>query len=143
MRRQRTDIFAIVAGCLAVAGCAGNSVSIGSPMAGLNCVDDSPSCISQRQATLRYMTNDPTRAWVRQTPTAHAYASGVRLFAFKKKKTELSCAELKIGKHEAEAAPRILKSAAGSSLSPAQVHRGTLLAAEVARELRRELGRRC
>lgn len=133
----------IVSGSPLAAGCAGNSVSIGSSMAGLNCIDDSPDCISKRQSTLSYMTNDPTRAWVRQAPTAHAYASGVRLFAFKKKKSELSCDELKIGKREAEAAPHVLKSSAGSRLSPAQVSRGTLLAAEVARELRRELKRRC
>ncbi|MEQ8825357.1 MAG: hypothetical protein RIC14_13385 [Filomicrobium sp.] len=126
-----------------MAGCGGNNVSIGSSLAGLNCVDDSPNCISKRQATLNYMTNDPTRAWVRQRPTAQAYASGVRLFAFKKKKTELSCAELSVGQREADQAASVLRGPQGNSLSPAQISRGTLLAAEVGRELRREFRRRC
>lgn len=123
--------------------CAVTPATISSPMSGLSCVDDSLDCISRRKATLSYMTNDPARAWVRQPPTAHAYASGVRLFAFKKKKSELTCDELKIGSNEAANAPKILRGPGASSLSPAQVSRGTLLAAEVARDLRRELKRRC
>ncbi|KUO68384.1 MAG: hypothetical protein APF80_15660 [Alphaproteobacteria bacterium BRH_c36] len=126
-----------------LAGCALSTATVTSPLAGLSCVDDTPDCIKKRQATLSYMTNDPTRAWVRQTPSAHAYASGVRLFAFKKKKSELTCDELKIGSNEAANASKILRGPDAESLTPAQVSRGTLLAAEVSRELRRELSGRC
>lgn len=136
---------AILGACAAIllAGCALSTATVTSPLAGLSCVDDSADCIKKRQATLSYMTNDPTRAWVRQAPSAHAYASGVRLFAFKKKKSELTCDELKIGSNEAGNAGKVLRGPDGQSLTPAQVSRGTLLAAEVSRDLRRELSRRC
>lgn len=125
------------------AGCAVNTVSVNSPLAGLSCVDDSVDCITKRKTTLNYLINDPTRSWIRQRPTAQAYASGVRLFAFKKKKRELTCAELKIGRSEANAASKVLRGSSAKSLSPAQVSRGTIFAAEVSRELRREMRRRC
>jgi methylphosphotriester-DNA--protein-cysteine methyltransferase len=135
----------LVALALAVAAEAGCSVSTGIDVdarAGLRCVDDSPECISRRQTTLRHLENDQGRAWVKEPATPEAYASGVRLFAFKKKKSELSCDELAHGRHEAEAARATLKSA-GSTLTASQVARGTLLASEVAKELQAEMGRRC
>ncbi len=137
-----TRIHAVAGGLLAlmVAGCAVNTASVSSPMAGLDCIDDSLDCIAKRQATLRHLTGDDSRAWVRQSPTPRAYASGVRLFAFRKTKGKLNCDELKIGRREAENAPKILR---GNEFTPAQVSRGTMFAAEVARDLRRELGRRC
>lgn len=110
--------------------------------AGLNCIDDSPQCISRRQTTLRHLVEDKNRAWVKEPATAEAYASGVRLFAYKKQKAELSCDELAHGRREAEAARGALKNGA-SNLTPAQVSRGTMLAAEVAKELQMEMGRRC
>ncbi len=136
-------VLIIVLAALA-AGCAMNTGSVTSPLAGLNCIDDSLDCIGKRKATLNYFTSDPTRSWVRQRPISpHAYASGVRLFAFKKKKKELSCTELKLGRSEADAASKVLRGSAAKSLTPAQVSRGTILAAEVSRDLQREMSRRC
>ncbi len=125
-----------------LAACGGNNVNITTPGAGLKCVDDSPACIAERQATMKAMLADPNRTWVAQRPDAAAYASGVRLFAFKSKKKELSCAELQAGKREADAGPAILRTP-GNGLSHSQVSRGVILAHEVSRELSRELGRRC
>jgi hypothetical protein len=85
---------------------------------------------------------DRNRTWVRQPATAHSYAAGVRLFAFKTRKRELTCDELVIGVREADAGPRVLRGPDARGLSPAQVSRGTMLAGEVARELRREMQRR-
>ena len=65
----------------------------------------------------------------------------MRLFAFKAKKRELTCEELAHGRREDGAAGAL--KVAGAGLTPAQVSRGTMLAAEVSRELRNELGRRC
>lgn len=143
MPTARHFAISAIAAALLLAGCAFNTGAITSPMAGLDCVDDSPDCMQKRKATLQHMMNDPSRAWVRQSPSAKAYASGVRLFAFKKKKNELSCNELKIGSIEAGNAAKILRGPGGQSLSPAQVSRGTMLAAEVDRDLKRELKRRC
>jgi hypothetical protein len=86
---------------------------------------------------------DPGRDWVKEPPSAHAYASGVRLFAFKTKKKELSCDELAMGRKEADAAPGVLRSPGNGGLTPAQVSRGVMFAAEVSRELGNEMGRRC
>ncbi len=139
-RTRRLPLAAAIALLLAACG-GGPDASIGSPMAGLSCVDDSPQCIAKRQATLQYYTSSQDRSWIRQRPDASAYASGVRLFAFKRQKTALTCAELQTGVAEADAAPRTL--AAAANLTPAQVSRGKMLAREVATELKREHKRRC
>lgn len=124
------------------AGCAVGPEPISSTAAGLNCVDDTPHCIAERQGALRQLVADKSRKWVGEPATPQAYASGVRLFAFKQTKRELSCDELARGHMEAEGASGALKSA-GSSLTPAQVARGAMLAGEVGRELANELKRRC
>lgn len=132
------SLIALLAG-----GCAGgDGINYTTAQAGLRCVDDSPSCISQRQSTLKALVSDPQRSWISQRPDAAAYASGVRLFAFKTKKKDLSCAELQTGRQEADAGPAILR-AGGNGLSPAQVARGVILAGEISRELGNEYNRRC
>lgn len=128
--------------CGALAGCAGSPPSGGGPQAGLSCVDDSVDCINKRKQTLDTLVEDQKRDWIREPATAESYASGVRLFAYKKKKKDLSCEELAIGRKEAEGAPAALKNA-GTLLTPAQVSRGRMLAVEISRELAAELGRRC
>jgi hypothetical protein len=112
--------------------------------AGLSCIDDSPDCVSQRQATLKSMLADQDRAWVKEPTTAHAHASGVRLFAFRSRKKDLSCEELAIGRREADSVPKALKGPEGKTMSPAQVSRANMFAAEVSRELATEMrARRC
>lgn len=131
-------------GPLLLAGGCSNSEApeISTSRAGLGCVDDSFECISQRKATLQAMVNDPSRKWVKEPATPAAYASGVRLFAFKKQKATLSCEELAHGRKEADAAPATLRSN-GTGLTPAQVSRGAMLAHDVGRELGNEYNRRC
>ncbi|MCC7252271.1 hypothetical protein [Hyphomicrobium sp.] len=138
--------LALVAGLLGLSGCLG-ACAIGTgpeigARAGLGCVDDSPECINRRQATLRHMVDDKSKSWINESPTPEAYASGVRLFAYKTKKKELTCAELRRGKLEADTARTSLASM-GSRLTPAQVSRSTMLAGEVGRELQNEINRRC
>ena len=107
------------------------------------CVDDSQTCVSERSAALNHLMSDKQRAWVHQPAPPEAYASGVRLFAFKQKKKEMSCDELAIGRREADAAPATLRGPQGKGLSPAQVSRGIMLAADISRELDGEMKRRC
>jgi hypothetical protein len=112
--------------------------------AGLSCIDDSPDCVDQRQATLKSMIADENRKWVREPSTPQAHASGVRLFAFRSRKKDLSCEELAIGRREADSVPKTLKGPEGKSMSPAQVSRANMFAAEVSRELAAEMrARRC
>ena len=79
---------------------------------------------------------------MKEQATPDAYASGVRLFAMKSKKHDLTCDELARGRQEADAAPAALRSQSTRD-SPAQISRGNMLAAEVGRELGNEFGRRC
>jgi hypothetical protein len=112
--------------------------------AGLACLDDSPECVEQRQVALKSMIADKDRKWVREPATPEAHASGVRLFAFRSRKKELSCEELAHGKREADNAPKALRGPEGKALSPAQISRASMFAAEVSKELGAEMRlRRC
>lgn len=133
---------AVAAAALLVSACASSEppqVASGS----MSCLDDSPHCISQRQAALRHLVTRSDRHWVRDQASVDSYASGVRLFAFKTKKKELTCDELQHGRREAEGAGKVLRGPNGRGLTPAQVSRGTMFADEVSRELSKELARRC
>lgn len=137
---QSPALAAIFMAAGALAACSGSSVGTGS---GLTCVDDTPGCIERRQRTLRYLVEDNDRAWVKAHPPPEAYASGVRLFALSKKKSELTCDELAHARNEADRAPSVLRGPEGAKLTPAQVSRGLILASEVSRELAKEMKRRC
>jgi hypothetical protein len=134
-----TPLLVIAAVVLTACG----SEYAGAPSSGLTCVDDSPDCVSRRQRTLRYLVEDDDRTWVKAHAPPEAYASGVRLFALKHKKKELTCDELAYGHNEAQKAPGILRGPGGSGLTPAQISRGVILASEVAHELEAEMKRRC
>lgn len=110
---------------------------------GVYCVDDSQACIAERSAALNQLMADKQKNWVRQPAPSAAYASGVRLFAFKQRKRELTCDELAIGRKEADAGPGVLRGPDGRSLSTGQIARGVMLAQEVSRELTTEMRRRC
>jgi hypothetical protein len=126
--------------CLAASGCSG--FGGGDSRAGLSCVDDSKECVDQRQTTLNSFLSDQDRKWVKEPVSAQAHASGVRLFAFRTRKKELSCEELAMGRREADSVPKTLKGA--KDLSPAQISRTNMLAAEVGKELAAEMrSRRC
>lgn len=139
-RRRNLPVLLLLFVPVAPVGCSGPNVTTGSN-SGLTCVDDSSDCIAKRQRTLRYLVDDNDRSWVKAHAPAEAYASGVRLFALKSKKKDLSCDELAHGKNEADRAPGVLRSA--NNLTPAQVSRGIMLASEVSRELGAEMKRRC
>jgi hypothetical protein len=134
--------------CVATAACLLGACATSDPPVELSkpgyaCVDDSIECINRRQGLLRQLQADQSRSWMKEQPTPEAYASGVRLFAMKTKKKELSCAELAQGRQEADRGPAVLRGAGGSKLTPAQVSRGVMFAGEVSRELGNEIGRRC
>ncbi len=142
--RRIVTIAALGVVAVGLGACSGSQPeAISEPRAGLACIDDSKHCIDQRQSTLHSMVGDRDRKWVRESASPHAYASGVRLFAFKTKKKDLSCEELAVGRREADAGPGVLRGAGGSGMTPAQVSRGVMLAGEVSKELSNEMKRRC
>lgn len=141
--RSRKVAMALVLASFAVGGCAGNEAALGDPALGLKCVDDSNVCISQRKMVFDSYMADSSHAWVKQPAGPHEYASGVRLMALSKKRKELTCAELALGKAEADHGPTSLSGGAYIGLTSGQVARGAMLAREVSRELAREIARRC
>ena len=137
---------------LAVAACASlgllmvacSGLGVEDPRAGLSCVDDTKECVDRRQTTLNSMLGDQDRKWVKEPSNPHAHASGVRLFAFRSRKKDLSCEELGHGRREADSVPKSLRGEGGKGLSPAQISRTNMLAAEVSKELAAEMrARRC
>lgn len=132
-----------LAACLVLAGCvAGFSGGSPSANAGLNCVDDSKHCLAQRKQALTQIMDDKQMHWINAPATAKSDASGVRLFAYMKKRKQLSCTQLRIGHAEAVGARQRLRQAAGSGLTPAQISRGAILGDEVAQTLRKEMRRK-
>ena len=105
---QNATLAAVCCLGLLARACAG-LFGDGDSRAGLSCIDDSPECVEQRQATLKSMLADKDRKWVKEPPTPQAHASGVRLFAFRSRKKELSCEEL------AHRAPRGRQRAEGAA----------------------------
>jgi hypothetical protein len=90
------------------------------------------------------MLDDQDRRWVKEPTNPQAHASGVRLFAFRSRKKELSCEELAVGRREADSVAKTLRGPDGKSMSTAQVARATMFAAEVSKELSAEMrSRRC
>jgi hypothetical protein len=126
---------------IAVSACSGLGTD---DRAGLTCIDDSADCVDARQATLKSMLDDQEKKWVKEPSGAQAHASGVRLFAFRTQKKDLSCEQLAVGRREADGVPKALKGPEGKAMSPAQVSRTNMLAAEVSKELAAEMrARRC
>lgn len=139
----RSILCLAVAGGIGLAGC-----TLGSQQAsyefssGLNCVDDSDRCLAQRRSALDGIMRDKSNSWVEQRPSAASDASGVRLFAFKKRKRALNCRQLKIGYLEAKSARQRLRASNDPRLTPALISRSAILGDEVAIELKREMRRR-
>jgi hypothetical protein len=133
----RAAAFALCAVGLVVSGCSGFGSN--DPRAGLSCIDDSKECVDRRQETLKSMLADQDRAWIKEPATPQAHASGVRLFAFRSRKKDLTCEELAIGRREADSVPKTLRGAGGKDMSPAQISRATMFAAEVSKELAVEM----
>lgn len=141
---RRAAAAAAVTGGLALGACSADiSTQETSTLQSFGCVDDSPGCIAQRQAALRQLQADRSRAWVRQPASVNSYATGVRLFAFKTEKTRMTCDELAAGRREADLAPGVLRGPQAQGLQPGIVSRGVMFAGEVSKELTREAQRRC
>lgn len=138
---QGAMAIAVVTLCLLLPACSGLSSD---DRAGLSCIDDSPECVGARQATLKSMLDDQDRKWIKEGGSPQAHVSGVRLFAFRSRKKDLSCEELAIGRREADSVPKTLRGPEGKGMSPAQIARANMFAAEVSKELAAEMRtRRC
>ena len=103
--------MAAMCACVVLGACSGGEINPAASPMGLGCVDDSPHCVTERGNALKGLMADKSKAWVRSPSSPAAYASGVRLWAFKQKKRELSCDELSIARREADGAAPTLRAA--------------------------------
>jgi len=143
-QRRMRGIAPTVIGSLAFLATACSGLDPLDTKAGLSCVDDSQQCVEQRQVALKALLADKDRTWVKEPATPQAHASGVRLFAFRSRKKDLTCEELALARREADGAPKSLRGPDGKGLSPAQISRAAMFAAEVSKELTVEMrARRC
>jgi hypothetical protein len=137
-----TARMALLGVVLLLGACSGGDIAPPPQSMGLGCVDDSAHCVNERGNALKGLMADKSKGWVRAPATPASYASGVRLWAFKQKKRELTCDELSHARREADNAAPVLRGAKGN-LTPAQISRGIMLAQDISRELGNEFGRRC
>jgi hypothetical protein len=111
------------------------------PAAG--CVDDSKHCIDKRMSTLKVMVADQKRSWVYQQESPASYATGVKLFAYRATKTQLTCGELSHGRQETADAAVSLKSGSVPGMNDSRLAQVRDMSAQVSKELGREFERVC
>jgi hypothetical protein len=99
---------------------------------------DVPSC----EALLLELTESADRSWIARPETLEGLLTGVRMFAFRTLRPQLTCGELAVAMQQLRSVPDALRSAPVGS-RPEDVVRATRLAAEVHEELRAENDARC
>ena len=139
----RLGVAALVAIALA-AGCTPLSSTLetsNNPAAG--CVDDSKHCIDKRMSTLKVMVADQKRTWVYQQESPASYATGVKLFAYRATKAQLTCGELSHGRQETADAALSLKSGSVPGMNDSRLAQVRDMSAQVSKELGREFDKVC
>jgi hypothetical protein len=126
-----------------VAGCTGTEPTPVSANPAAGCVDDSKQCVERRMAALKGMVGDPKRAWITAPETPAGYATGVKLFAYRAKKADLTCAELAHGREETRNAPNALKSGSVPGMNDSRLAQVKDLANQVHKDLAKEFDRVC
>lgn len=96
------------------------------------------TCVS----VLKTMVADPERAWMHRPASPAVLANGVRLFAYRALKTQLTCSELAAAITEIETAAQAF-SGSVAGLKPEQITRVRVLSVEVGTELQAENAERC
>lgn len=107
------------------------------------CLDDSGACVQQRLARLDAMQEDPQRQWIAQTPSTEEYASGVRQFAYRSTRGQLTCSQLSAGIAETAQARRVLAPSKVKDISAERVGQIIALSDDINRELKVERKMRC
>ena len=94
------------------------------------------------EAQLRALVERRDRAWMRRPETPAEVLTGVRMFAFRALRPQLTCGELDVALEQLAAVPTALRTPPPDS-RPEEVARATRLAAEVHSELGAEKETRC
>lgn len=84
-------------GLATLAGCGGMTTAGNEQI----CLDDSGDCVASRTAAFKELVADKQHAWVNRPASRSLHASGIRMFAYKATKAQLTCAQLTAGINEA------------------------------------------
>lgn len=134
----------IVAGLAAFAvACSSSEPPVEPANSAAGCVDDSKACIEKRGVALRTMLADPQRGWVARPETPAAFATGVKLFAYRGRKGEMTCAELAHGREETRAMPQALKPGSVAGMNDSRLAQVRDMSGQVNKELSQEFDRVC
>jgi hypothetical protein len=128
---------------LVLGACTGGDAMQTASADAAGCVDDSKHCISRRQASLQSMLADPARTWVRSPTTPASAATGVKLFAYRQTKEQLSCSQLDYGRDDTRRMPGMLSSTAVPGANESRIAQVKDMAKQVHRELDNEFKRVC
>jgi hypothetical protein len=93
-------------------------------------------------ARLKALLDDQTRKWIGEPQLPPEHATGVRQFAYRALRTELSCKQLALAIDELAAAKTAFR-ASVPGVAPAQAARVRALDGQVEAELRAERAKRC
>ena len=113
------------------------------PNAAAGCVDDSKHCIEMRGQALKAMLADTKRAWVTKPETPAAYATGVKLFAYRGTRDKMTCAELAHGREETRSMPQTLKPGSVPGMNDSRLAQVRDRSGQVNKELSKEFDRAC
>lgn len=113
------------------------------PNAAAGCVDDSKHCIEMRGQALKAMLADSKRAWVTKPETPAAYATGVKLFAYRGTRDKMTCAELAHGREETRSMPQTLKPGSVPGMNDSRLAQVRDMSGQVNKELSKEFDRAC
>ncbi|KAB2851212.1 MAG: hypothetical protein F9K44_02355 [Hyphomicrobiaceae bacterium] len=136
-------LAAIAAGLLLAACASFNSAPEVSNNPAAGCVDDSKQCIDRRMTTLKAMVSDPKRTWVFQQESPASYATGVKLFAYRATRSQLTCTELSHGRQETAEAAHSLKSGSVPGMNDSRLAQVRDMSSQVSKELGKEFDKAC
>ena len=128
---------------LSLAACSGTEPPPPPPNAAAGCVDDSKHCIEMRGHALKAMLADGKRTWVTKPESPAAYATGVKLFAYRGTRDKLTCAELAHGREETRSMPQTLKPGSVAGMNDSRLAQVRDMSGQVHKELAKEFDRAC
>lgn len=141
--RLASKAIIALAGVALVSACTPISAPETSTNPAAGCVDDTKHCVDMRMSTLKVMVSDQKRGWVYQQESPASYATGVKLFAYRATKAQLTCAELSHGRTETADAALTLKSGSVPGMNDSRLAQVRDMSTQVSKELGREYDRVC
>jgi hypothetical protein len=96
-----------------------------------------------RGQALKAMLADPKRSWVTKPESPAAFATGVKLFAYRGVRDKMTCAELAHGRAETVTMPQTLKPGSVPGMNDSRLAQVRDMSGQINKELSKEFDRAC